>query len=171
MPQLNKGGKFVFGFSVIGSHNALQIPEQVLREYGVAKEGRVIIFTGSSATGGFCVTSRTLLANSKLKHILDDCPALANYEVEKGRFIRYKGRGYTWLNISPAGVICLTDSAMDYLHLSIGSKLISIRSSDIAFTMGAKGPLMDKACAYPGDIPVYPPPAGSFPVQRPLPSA
>lgn len=164
MPQLNKGGKFVFGFSVISNHNSLQIPEPVLREYGVAKEGRVIIFTGSRITGGFCVTSRTLLANSKLKHILDDCPALANYEAEKGRFIRYKGRGYSWLNISPAGVICLADGAMDDLHLSVGSKLISIRSSDIAFTMGAKGPLMDKAYAYPGDMPMYDPPAESFPV-------
>lgn len=159
MPQLNKGGKFVFGISVIGNHNVIQIPEQALLEYGVEKEGKVIIFTGSKVTGGFCVTSSTLLANSKLKHILDDCPALVNFEVEEGQFIRYKGRGYSWLNISPAGVICLTDGAMDYLNLSVGSELMSIRSSDIAFTMGAKGPLMDKVYAYPGDIQVYSPPS------------
>lgn len=40
MPQLNKGGKFVFGISVIGNHNVIQIPEQALLEYGVEKEGR-----------------------------------------------------------------------------------------------------------------------------------
>ena len=45
MPQLNKGGKFVFGISVIGNHNVIQIPEQALLEYGVEKEGKVIIFT------------------------------------------------------------------------------------------------------------------------------
>lgn len=155
MPQLNKGGKFVFGISVIGDHNGIRIPEQALKEYGVEKEGKIIIFTGSKVTGGFCVTSKTLLEKSKLKHILEDCPALANYELEEGAFIRYKGRGYAWLNISPAGVIHLPDGTMDYLDLPSGSALMSIRSSDIAFTMGAKGPLMDKVYAYPGEIQVY----------------
>lgn len=34
-------------------------------------------------------------------------------------------------------------------------ELLSIRSSDIAFTMGAKGPLLERAYAYPGGIERY----------------
>ena len=41
------------------------------------------------------------------------------------------------------------------LDLSIGMELLSIRSSDIAFTMGAKGPLLEKAKNYNGAIEVY----------------
>ena len=33
--------------------------------------------------------------------------------------------------------------------------LLSIRSSDIAFTMGAKGPLLEKAENYDGEIPLF----------------
>lgn len=42
---------------------------------------------------------------------------------------------------------------MKILDLKPGMKLLSIRSSDIAFTMGANGPLMEKAENYEGEIP------------------
>ena len=155
MPQLNKGGKFVFGLSMIGNNNEIQIPEQAIREYNITKEGKIIIFTGAKATGGFCITSHALLSNSKLKHIMDDCSALAGYELPEGSFIRYKGRGYSWLTISSSGVIRLPEQTMEYLNLSAGDSLMSIRSSDIAFTMGAKGPLMEKVHSYKGMIPEY----------------
>ena len=155
MPQLNKGGKFVFGLSIIGVQNRIQIPTQALAEYDITKYGKIIIFTGAKATGGFCITNHTLLSNSKLKHILADCPTLSNYELEEGHFIQYQGRGYSWLTISPSGIIQLPNHTMDYLHLTINDKLMCIRSSDIAFTMGAKGSLMDKVYAYKGTIPEY----------------
>ena len=36
-----------------------------------------------------------------------------------------------------------------------GMELLSIRSSDIAFTMGAKGPLLEKAHNFQGSIKKY----------------
>lgn len=54
MPQLNKGGKFVFGLSMIGNHNEIQIPEQAIIEYSITKDNKIIIFTGVKATG-LCV--------------------------------------------------------------------------------------------------------------------
>lgn len=44
---------------------------------------------------------------------------------------------------------------MEFLKLSSGMKLLSVRSSNIAFTMGAKGPLIEKAKAYPGEMPEF----------------
>ncbi len=155
MPQLNKGGKYVFGLSIISSDNKIQLPPELLLQYPVNQEERIIIFTGSKITGGFCVTSRRFLSDSKLGHILDDCPSLSEYIIREGEFIRYKGRGYAWVYISPAGTIQLTEEAMNYLGLSTGDKLMSIKSSDIAFTMGAKGPLMDRVQTYAGNINEY----------------
>ena len=132
MPQLNKGGKYVFGLSVINGENKIQIPDETLLKYSLTSERKIIIFTGSKITGGFCVTAKN-----------------------EGEFIRYKGRGYAWVSISPTGIIQLTDSAMQYLSLSVGDTLMSIKSSDIAFTMGLKGPLMDKVHSYMGEIDTY----------------
>ena len=155
MPQLNKGGKFVFGLSEISNTYTVQIPDQALSEYGIAKDDKVIIITGSKTTGGFCVTNKSLLLQSKLKHILDDCTTLSNYSIKSGEFIRYKGRGYSWLPVSLTGVIELSEDAMKYLDLKIGNSLMCIRSSDIAFMMGVKGPLIDKANVYKGEIKRY----------------
>jgi len=52
-------------------------------------------------------------------------------------------------------VIHLTEDMMDFLRLRPGMALLSIRSSDIAFTMGAKGPLLEKSEVFEGTIPVF----------------
>ena len=87
MPQLNKGGKFVFGLSVIHPDLTIHIPPQALSEYDATRDGKIIIFTGSKITGGFCVTTYSLLRGSKLKHILEDCPALRDCLLSEGEFI------------------------------------------------------------------------------------
>lgn len=155
MPQMNKGGKFIFGKSLIREDLTIQLPSQALSEYNATIEGKVYLFTGSKITGGFCVTRRGLLKPSKLGHILTDNQALQNYQTAEGEFIKYKGRSYCWVSISGTGVIQLNQKMVDFLNLEIGMELLSIRSSDIAFTMGAKGPLLEKAENYDGEITIY----------------
>ena len=90
----NKGGKFIFGESIIQPDGLVRFPTQASDEYRIALEGRVYLFTGSKSAGGFCVTRRGLLLPSKLGHILTEMPSLLNYEAPEGAFIRYKGRAY-----------------------------------------------------------------------------
>lgn len=152
MPQMNKGGKFIFGWSLIREDGRVRFPEQAIREYDITLEGKVYLFTGSKSTGGFCVTRKGLLETSKIGHILVDNGKLLNYEGMAGEFLKYKGRSYCWVNISNEGEIVLTESMREFLGLESGMRLLSIRSSDIAFTMGAKGPLLEKADVYQGSI-------------------
>ena len=91
MPQMNKGGKFILGKSLIRTDGTLRIPPQAMEEYHIADEGKVYLFTGSKITGGFCVTRKGLLHPSKLGHILDDTPPLLDYSAGSGEFIKYKG--------------------------------------------------------------------------------
>ena len=42
-----------------------------------------------------------------------------------------------------------------FLNLTSGMRLLSIRSSDIAFTMGAKRPLLERAAGFDGKIPMF----------------
>lgn len=155
MPQINKGGKFIFGKSLIRDDLTVHLPMQAVTEYNAAAEGKVFLFTGSKVTGGFCVTREGLLGPSKLGHILTDNPVLQNYQTAEGEFIQYKGRFYCWVNISDSGVIQLDPDMLQFLALKPGTELLSIRSSDIAFTMGAKGPLLEKAEKYDGKIALY----------------
>ena len=155
MPQMNKGGKFIFGKSLIRDDLTIHLPTQALTEYNATAERKVYLFTGSKVTGGFCVTRKGLLKPSKLGHILTDTPALQNYQTAEGEFVKYKGRSYCWVNISENGVIQLNQQILDFLNLKIGMELLSIRSSDIAFIMGATGPLLERVDNYKGEIKIY----------------
>lgn len=155
MPQMSKGGKFVFGMSIVREDGTIQLPPQAADEYRIAAEGKVYLFTGSKSTGGFCVTRRGLLEPSKLGHILAEVPDLRDYASARGQFLKYKGRSYCWTDISEDGRIVLAKDMLAFLGIAPGDVLLCIRSSDIAFTMGAKGPLVEKARAYQGDIPVF----------------
>lgn len=155
MPLMNKGGKFIFGKSKIQHDFTVRIPTQAVTEYNINAEGKVFLFTGSKSTGGFCVTRKGLLEPSKLGHILTDNPHLQNYHTIEGEFISYKGRSYCWVSISEHGIIHLNPKMIKFLDLEIGMDLLSIRSSNIAFTMGAKGPLIEKSHSYSGIIEKY----------------
>lgn len=95
MPQMNKGGKFIFGKSLLRDDLTIYLPTQALAEYNAATEGKVYLFTGSKVTGGFCVTRKGLLEPSKLGHILTDHPALQNYQTARGEFVKYKRKAPT----------------------------------------------------------------------------
>lgn len=153
MPQLNKQGKFVYGISIIKKDLSVQLPDQILREYSIAQSGKIIVLTGSKSTGGFCITSKEILEKSKLSHILNDLTKLRDYQLASGEFIQYKGRSYSWIPITESGLIQLPIEMMKFLGLSAGNELLSIRSSNIAITMGAFGPLLEKARRYQGEIP------------------
>lgn len=155
MPQMNKGGKFIFGRSLIREDGSIRLPDQAAEEYGLTAGGRVYLFTGSKITGGFCVTRKGLLGPSKLGHILRDLPALERYEASPGVFLPYKGRSYCWMDLSPAMELRLPPAVRAFLDLTPGMRLLSIRSSDIAFTMGAKGTLLERAERYAGTIPEF----------------
>ncbi|HML36263.1 MAG TPA: hypothetical protein PKA19_02415 [Bacillota bacterium] len=155
MPQMNKGGKFVFGKSIVHDDLTVHFPPQAVSEYDITIDGKVILITGSKTTGGFCVTRQGLLETSQLRHVLCETSMLKDNSIPAGTFIKYKGRSYCWVEITKAGIIQLTADMLDFLQLKTGMELLSIRSSDIAFVMGAKGPLLERADQYGGELQVY----------------
>ena len=84
-----------------------------------------------------------------------ETPALKDYSAEQGEFIKYKGRSYSWVDIADDGKIVLTNDMMSFLNIEPGMKLLSIRSSDIAFTMGAYGRLVEESIKHEDEIPAF----------------
>jgi hypothetical protein len=155
MPQIGKGGKFVFGWSVINDDYSVKLPDMAVKEYGITSDGKVIITSGSKTTGGFCVSNKRLISNSKIKVLFDENPLLDEYKTKEREFIRYKGRLFCWLGITKDGTIKLNDKMLDIFSLKVGDRLLSIRGSCIGVTMGAKGPLIEMANEYKGEIEVF----------------
>ena len=155
MPQLSKGGKYIFGWSVIKDDLSAQLPTKAIEEYCITSEGKVFLISGSKQTGGFVVSKKGLLYNSKIGNILTDSPSLCDYRTGEGEFVKYKGRLYCWVSIFNNGKIQLNQPMLNTLEIKVGKKLLSIRSSDIAFCMGARGQLVERAENYQGEIEIY----------------
>ena len=155
MPQIAKGGKFVFGWSVIRDDYTIQLPYSAVEEYVIASENKVILFSGSKSTGGFCVSNKKLLEKSKINIILTSNPKLRDYKLDEGELIIYKERNYCWASINDKGLLKLNEKILKVFSLKIGDKLLSIRGSDIAFVMGLKGLIIEAANNYKGKIESY----------------
>lgn len=65
MPQMNKGGKFIFGKSLVRDDLSIHMPAQAISEYDITSEKKVYLISGSKATGGFIVSRKGLLYQDK----------------------------------------------------------------------------------------------------------
>ncbi len=143
MPQITKGGKFVFGWSVISYNFEVVIPTQAFDEYNLKNSDKVIIISGSKKTGGFCVSTNALIEKSNINGLFTQFPQLHESKIEEGEFVKYKGRLYCWVHLNNS-TIKLSEEILKRLDIQVGDKLLSIRGSDIAFVMGVKGPLIER---------------------------
>ncbi len=155
MPLVAKGGKYIFGWSRVNDDLSIQLPKPAVDEYAITAEGKVILISGSKRTGGFVVTRKGLLLASKIGNILKENPSLSRYETEEGEFTKYKGRLYCWHGLSGTGMLKMNEKMIEVLDIGAGDMLLSIRSSDIAFCMGQKGILIERARKYQDEIVVY----------------
>ena len=52
MPQMTKGGKYIFGWSRIRVNGELIFPRMAVDEYKLKEENHIYIVSGSKQTGG-----------------------------------------------------------------------------------------------------------------------
>ncbi|HPJ90247.1 MAG TPA: hypothetical protein PLO84_14110 [Thermotogota bacterium] len=153
MPRMNEGGNFVYGVSVMRETFEVKIPPQAYEEYHCCKDDVFILMSGSDESGGFCVTSKRLLAQSELQNILFDNPVLNDEQIHE-EWIQYKGRKYTCRK-NNAGKIRLTAKDLEELEMHSGAELMCIRGTDIAFSFAAKGILIQKMKEYGGELEMF----------------
>ena len=155
MPQIKKGGKYVFGWSIIKNDFSIQFPIEAINEYDICSEGKVFLITGSKTTGGFTVSKKSFMENSIFNNVFIEYNDLGNYKTREGDFFQYKGRKYTWVTINNEGKVFLNKDILNNLSLKINDRLLSIRGSNIAFVMGVKGQLINEANNFKGIINIY----------------
>jgi hypothetical protein len=149
MPQMRKGGKYVFGWSWVREDGSVIIPDEAFQEYRLGAVDKVFLISGSKTSGGFVRDNKSLLGQSPLSGIILSNPGLASYGIAEGKIIRVDNRSICWVNISPNRRIVLSEETLDAFGTKPGDRLLSVRGSNFGNCMLLKGPLLEVAKTYP----------------------
>ena len=122
MPQLAKGGKWVFGWVIVGSGGEISVPPEAYREYGFQAGDEVVFLKGSQRSGGFGV--------GRVDHV---SALLSKRALGRGRMDE---RGQV---IVPPNV-----------GTPPGDRLLAVRGSGHALGLVARGPIYEEAMQHPG---------------------
>lgn len=145
MPQLAKGGKYVFGWSVVSERGEIVVPPEALKEYGLGTETDVIIMSGSRTSGGFSLISFSSLAKSPLSTILNSIPEIQQKKVGKGEKRILDGRVFCWTQLNPSGIIELPLDTLSSYDISPRKRLLVIRGSGLGVGFALRGPIVELA--------------------------
>ena len=127
MPRLVKGGKWAYGWVVIGSEGEVTIPPQAWREFGFQGRGEALFTPGSRRSGGFSISTPELMTEVS--------------ERMGGNRLRLLGRGQFikggWVTAPPE------------LGLKPGDRLLAVRGSHYGLGFVAQGPIYEEALKHP----------------------
>ena len=152
MPQLVKGGKYVFGISRINENFRIVIPPSAIEEYMLNDEKAVILISGSKTSGGFSICSTGKLKGSKLSNLLKllqfDDPT-GNFGTAENEMIDFNKRIICWLKLYSDGSFQLNQQLITGLSLGNSGKLVVVRGSGLGPGFIAKGPIFNEAAKHP----------------------
>jgi hypothetical protein len=124
MPQLVKGGKWAFGWVIVGTRRELTIPPEAWNGYQFQIRDEVTFLSGSRRSGGFGIGHSRLLAGMP-------APLLAR-ALARGR-VDTSGRV-----VAPAEV-----------DVQPSDRLLAVRGSGRALSFVTRGPIYEEALAHP----------------------
>ncbi|MBN1453981.1 MAG: hypothetical protein JW963_23400 [Anaerolineales bacterium] len=120
MPQLVKGGKWVFGWTIVSSAGEVRIPPEAYAEYGFQSGEQVVFLPGSRRSGGCSVARREMLAGSQIS-----------------RAQRMLGEGWVGENERVA--------FPSMAGFQTGERLLVVRGSGLALGFVQRGPIYEEA--------------------------
>ena len=147
MPQLVKGGKYVFGWVKIQKDFSLTIPNEAYSEYGFSPNEDGILMEGSKRSGGFGISSERLLKDTVIGKALFN-ESKSNFGKDEWNcIIRVKERTLWRVKINKT--IYLSIEILRFFRLNIGDKLLAARGSGLALGYITKGPIYIEAEKHP----------------------
>jgi hypothetical protein len=126
MPRLVKGGKWTFGWAVVGTGREIAIPPEAWSEYGFQVGDEAVFTPGSRKSGGFGISTSALMAEASGKM--------------GGTGLRVLGRsrfGDGWVVVPPE------------VDVKPGDKLLAVRGSRYGLGFVARGPIYEEALKHP----------------------
>ena len=127
MPQLIKGGKWVYGWVIVGPKRELRIPPQAWQDYGFRVGEEAIIVPGSRRSGGFGLSTFRLLEPSFGRDPRQEW-VLGKAQIDLLQRV-----------ILPPG-----------LGTRPGDRLLAVRGSGLALGFACRGPICEEAAKQRG---------------------
>lgn len=122
MPQLAKGGKWVFGWAIVGLKKDVLIPTMAYKEYGFHQDNPVVFTQGSRRSGGFGLGRREIVISSIIHS-------------------RIIGEGFIGKEMHV--------SLPETVDINPGEQLLVVRGSNLALGFLLRGPIIDEARLHP----------------------
>jgi len=149
MPQLVKGGKYVFGWTRINKDFKIRIPDETYDEYHFGETDKLIILSGSKSSGGFSIITPNSIIKSKLsKNII----RLIGYKKDSNSFttnkleiIKHGDRLISWTSIENKIYFRLSKELITSLNINIKDKLLVGRGSGLGPAFISKGTIYQEA--------------------------
>lgn len=149
MPQLVKGGKYIFGWTRIIEGNKIKIPDEAYEEYNIASTDKLFILSGSNSSGGFSIITPNSIINSKLSI---EIIRLAGYDKETNSFsknrleiIKHGKRFISWTNLEAEKYFKISNELISMLKINIGDNLLVGRGSGLGPAFIVKGTIYEEA--------------------------
>lgn len=148
MPQLVKGGKYVFGWSRVGYDGRIGIPLEALDEYGLKESEKLIVRPGSRTSGGFSLGSLRSLEGTVLGLVLETRPELGRFTAPEGEVVEHRGKPHCWVTLRDGGVT-IPPSSLERFGVRTGDRLLVVRGSGLAVSLLVKGRIVEEAEKHP----------------------
>ena len=149
MPQLVKGGKYVFGWTRINKDYSIRIPDETYDEYHFSRTDKLIILSGSKSSGGFSIITPDSMLNSKLS---ENIIRLFGYQKETNSFttnkleiIKYRERLISWTSVGKERYFRLSDELIFSLKTNVEDRLLVGRGSGLGPAFIVKGIIYQEA--------------------------
>ena len=149
MPQLVKGGKHTYGWSEVSATGKVAVPSEALAEYNLTPPCKVFLLSGSKRSGGFAVTTSSLLKNSALSRPLDENPRLACFQLPEGETVTVAGKPHCWVTLNADGCINVPLKTLKQYGVNARDRLLLVRGSCFALAFCVKGPIIEEAKKHP----------------------
>ncbi len=154
MPQLEKGGKFTYGWSLVDRSGAFHLPAEAAEEYNLKPGTDVIILNGSRRSGGLAVALPEVLWNPPLAAILQHIPEITGCGFPQGQPCRSGERCFCRTIITGKSAVKVPLSTLAGYGVNPGDRLLTVRGSYRALAFIKKGPIVEEALRHP-ELAVY----------------
>jgi len=136
MVRMVKGAKWTYGWVVVSADRRIEIPPEAWQAYGFACGDEAVFSRGSSTSGGFAITTPSLLVSACSKM---NGAALADRAASGGTTVEFGKSRFAdgWVSLPPT------------VRAEPGDRLLAVRGSRWALAFVARGRIYREAMKHP----------------------
>jgi len=145
MPQLVKGGKYVYGWSLVHPDGSIRIPPEAREEYQFSSGEKLIVMSGSKTSRGFALTNHYHLQDTPLESMIEKIPEIWQFRELEKDYISFQARIFTWTILDEKGYIRIPPVTLAKYFIEPGNKILAGRGSGLALALLKQGSIIEEA--------------------------